>query len=223
MSKYYSESLSARNLQKCYELAPPRIQRYLSEEIRVVRERINPEDLVLELGCGYGRALAELISGKNLLFGIDNSYDSIYFEKKSFLQSMKVFLLCMDVKKMGIHENKFDLVFCIQNGISALGIDPALVIHETLRVTKPGGIILLSSYTDNIWQDRLEWFQIQSEYGLIGEIDESRTENGIIICKDGFKATTFNKNQFNQLLSGFDKEYSIFEIDESSIFCEIIA
>ena len=58
---------------------------------------------------------------------------------------------------------------------------------------------------------------------MIGEIDYNLTGGGNIVCKDGFKAITFNQNQFKNLLSEIGKEYKIFEIDESSIFCEIVA
>jgi SAM-dependent methyltransferase len=223
MTRYYSDSLSGNRLKLCYDLAPPRVRRYLNEEINFVRERIRPGDLVLELGCGYGRVLNELTSETDFLIGIDNSVMSLQFGRKTYLKSNKPVLFCMDAKKPGFHENKFDLVFCIQNGMSAFGIKPTLLIHEALRVIKPEGKLLLSSYSDKFWDARLKWFQIQASHGLIGEIDYNLTKEGIITCKDGFKATSFNHSQFEKLLSEIGKEYKIFEIDESSIFCEIVA
>ncbi len=186
-------------------------------------KRIHPDNLVLEFGCGYGRVLEKLKTEEVLFYGIDNSFDSIDYGKNSNSNSDEVFMFCSDVKNPSIKYNTFDLVFCIQNGISAMKINPVSLIRESIRITKPRGRILFSSYSDKIWQDRLEWFRIQANHGLIGEIDELKTGKGIIVCKDGFEATTFNAEQFNQLLSEFDKEYNIFEIDESSIFCEIIA
>jgi 2-polyprenyl-6-hydroxyphenyl methylase/3-demethylubiquinone-9 3-methyltransferase len=222
MTKYYSDSLSGTRLKLCYDLAPPRVQQYLNEEINFILERIKPGDFVLELGCGYGRVLNDLISQTDFLIGIDNSLKSLQFGKQTYLKSNKVVLICMDARKLGFHDNEFDVVFCIQNGISALGIEPALLIHEALRITKPNGRLLFSSYSDKFWDDRLKWFQIQASNSLIGEIDYNSTRGGIIICKDGFKATTFNHNQFENLLSEIGNEYKIFEIDESSIFCEIV-
>jgi len=84
----------------------------------------------------------------------------------------------------------FDVVFCIQNGISAFGVDQKRLIAESIRVTKNNGVILFSSYSPKIWDARLEWFRMQSQLGLIGEIDEEKTRNGTIVCKDGFRATT---------------------------------
>jgi len=67
----------------------------------------------------------------------------------------------------------------------------------------------------------LKWFQIQSDYGLVGEIDQKLTGNGIIICKEGFKAGTFSESDFQQLTRKINKNARIFEVDNSSIFCEI--
>ena len=223
MTKYYSDALSGNRLKLCYDLAFPRVRQYLDKEIQVVCERIKPGDFVLELGCGYGRVMNELISETGLLIGIDNSFKSLQYGIRTYIKSKSVDLICMDAQNLGFHEKLFDLVYCIQNGVSALGIEPELLIDEALRVTKLTGKVLLSSYSDKFWEERLKWFQIQADYRLIGEIDNSMTKAGTIICKDGFKATTFSHDQFNKLLSEMGKEYKLFEIDESSIFCEIVS
>lgn len=82
--------------------------------------------------------------------------------------------------------------------------------------------ILLSTYSAKFWEHRLEWFRIQSEHGLIGEIDWSMTGEGDIVCKDGFRATTFSPVDFAELVSPFGLTYQIHEVDDSSLFCEIV-
>lgn len=54
------------------------------------------------------------------------------------------------------------------------------------------------------------------------EIDYEKTQSGIIICKDGFKATTVQAHQFLSLTRDFDADIEIVEVDESSMFCEIV-
>lgn len=95
-------------------------------------------------------------------------------------------------------------MFCIQNGISAFGVNKKRLIAESIRVTKVNGIVLFSSYSPKIWEARLEWFRKQSQFGLIGEIDEEKTCDGTIVCKDGFKATTISNEQFAELFDELD-------------------
>ncbi|MCK4576438.1 class I SAM-dependent methyltransferase, partial [candidate division WOR-3 bacterium] len=95
------------------------------------------------------------------------------------------------------------------------------LMRESIRVTKPGGIIFFSSYSNKFWRYRLEWFQMKSDAGLLGEFDREKTHDGVIVCKDGFTATTIQPEQFLSLTEEFDVETKIVEVDESSIFCEI--
>jgi len=218
---YYTDKLSAYKLKRCYELAPPRIQQYLDAEIRYVLERINPGDCVLELGCGYGRVLSALVQKTNHVIGIDTSLDSIRLAKELIGPSEKCNLLRMDAAHLAFPDHIFDVVICIQNGISAFHVDPRGVLQESIRVAKSNGLVLFSSYSEKIWKDRLLWFQLQSKAGLIGEVDSKKTRDGVIVCKDGFTATTLSKAQFRLLTKNFHVNTRIVEVDESSLFCEI--
>ena len=128
----------------------------------------------------------------------------------------------MDASQMAFRSGIFDTVFCIQNGISALEVNRKALIAESIRVTKSDGIILFSSYSSKIWESRLQWFRKQSQFGLIGEIDEDNTRNGTIACKDGYKATTVSGDEFIELFNNFGYRASIIEVDESSVFCKVI-
>ena len=153
--------------------------------------------------------------------GIDISKENILYAEELYKMGKDLQFYEMDAANLSFQDNSYDMTICIQNGISAFKIDPLLLIKEALRVTKIGGIILFSSYSSKFWNDRLNWFKIQAKYGLIGEIDFDRTKDGIIVCKDGFIATTFSEQDFLDLASNFNVDTSIYEIDNSSLFCEI--
>ena len=188
--RYYSDKLSAARLKMVYEIAPPRVRQYLRAEINYVRSKIDPEDLVLDLGCGYGRVLPELSWESAMTVGIDTSFPSLRSANDIARILRGCHVLQMDAVRMGFRDHSFDKVICIQNGISAFQVDPRELIRESVRVTRPGGLILISTYSARFWEHRLEWFRMQSAAGLLGEIDNSRTCGGVIICRDGFRATT---------------------------------
>jgi SAM-dependent methyltransferase len=219
---YYSERLSAERLRRCYEIAPPRVVQYLVAELGHVQQAICKGDTVLELGCGYGRILPALAVKAGFVFGIDSSLESLFLARELSDGILNIWLACMNAVKMGFADNLFDKVFCVQNGISAFHVDQRKLICECIRVTKPGGIVFLSSYSERFWDYRLEWFELQSQAGLLGEIDYDKTGKGEIVCKDGFTATTVGPDEFLSLISSFDVESRIVEVDESSIFCEIV-
>lgn len=222
MHGYYSKKLSAERLRLCYEIAPHRVKRYLEAEIEWVLERIRPSDLVLELGCGYGRVLQKLVAKAKNVFGIDTSHDSLRLAWEISGGNPFCHLLEMNAVELGFSDRRFDIVICIQNGISAFMVNQRKLIKEAMRVTRFGGKVLFSSYSERFWKDRLEWFQIQSDHGLVGEINYDATGDGVIVCKDGFRASTVGPNDFISLTSDFDIVPKITEVNGSSIFCEIM-
>lgn len=221
-SGYYSQKLSAERLRQCYEIAPARAKRYLEAEIEFVLNKITPSAMVLELGCGYGRVLQRLAPKARKVVGIDTSYGSLVLARDMNGDTPLYELCQMNAVELGFCDRAFDMVVCIQNGISAFKVDQRDLIKEAIRVTRSGGIALFSSYSERFWETRVEWFQIQSEEGLIGEIDYDATGDGVIVCKDGFRASTVGPEEFVSLTSGFDVVPKISEVDGSSIFCELL-
>lgn len=221
MKNYYTQKLSAEKLKRCYDIAPPRVKEYLEEEINFVLKFIKPVFSVLEFGCGYGRVFEKLIGNVKAIFGIDTSLESLELGNQIYKTDPSIFFLQMNAVQTGFKNESFDLVFCIQNGISVFKEEPVELIKEAVRISKNGGVVLFSSYSDKFWNDRLEWFRLQSKYGLLGEIDEEKTGKSVIVCKDGFRATTFSQNEFKLLSDKLGVKSKITEVDESSIFCVI--
>ncbi len=223
MASFYSERLSAERLRRCYEIAPPRVKQYFEAEIAFVASRVCATDTVLELGCGYGRIVKELATKAKAVVGIDSSQSSLQLARQWLGEVSNCQFIHMDAAALGFGDRTFDVVVCVQNGLSAFHVDPHAVIRESIRVTRPGGRVLLSSYSPRFWEHRLEWFQLQAGHGLLGEIDQQATRDGVIVCKDGFHASTVSPDQFLALTAGLDvQSRTVTEVDESSIFCELV-
>jgi 2-polyprenyl-6-hydroxyphenyl methylase/3-demethylubiquinone-9 3-methyltransferase len=217
----YLEKLSAEKLKRCYEIAPPRVQQYLRAETEFVLKNIRPGDVVLDLGCGYGRTMRTFAHKAGFVVGIDISCSSLLLGQSYLRLTRNRLLLEMDAAKLAFFEGTFDAVVCIQNGISAFHRDPCRLFQESVRVAKPSGVVLFSTYSEKFWDHRLEWFRKQAEEGLLGEIVEERTGNGVIVCRDGFQASTCTGKQFRDWAAQLPVSFEIIEVDQSSLFCVI--
>jgi len=218
-STYYSRRLSGERLEVCYEVAPPRVQQYLDAEIDHVLTLIPYDARVLELGCGYGRVLERLAPDSRLACGIDTSIDSLRLAKRRLATVPNVVVAVMDAVRPALAAASFDVVCCLQNGISAFHVEQRQLVAAAVRLAEHAGKVIFSSYADDFWEHRLEWFRIQARHGLVGEIDESATSDGNIICKDGFSASTVSPEQFRILATGCGKHVSVEVVDRSSVFC----
>lgn len=214
---YYAANLNSQKLFQVYETAIPRVKQYLDEEINFIKKQLTGKESVLEIACGYGRILKELSSFAANLTGIDISEDSIKFAKEFLKNSSNIYLETMDAYKMDFKE-AFDMVLCLQNGLSAVKGNPETLITKAIQALRKNGKAFFSTYSPQFWEHRLQWFREQADKKLLGEIDEEKTKDGIIICKDGFKARTFTEKDFDDLGKKSGLEYEIKEVDESSLF-----
>ena len=219
MNQYYTDTLSAENLERCYEIAPPRILQYFDAEIDYVASSIQPSDRVLEMGCGYGRILPRLLKTTSNVVGVDTALSSLQYGRTMLLKSESIQLAQMDAGTTAFENDSFNVVVCIQNGISAFKVDPIVLVRESLRIAIHGGKCLFSTYSDRIWEERLQWFQLQAEEKLLGVIDWNKTKRGTIVCEDGFVATTFSEDDFLRIACKLGVSCEIIEVDSSSLFC----
>jgi len=158
MPSYYAENLSAERLELCSELAPPSVKSYLAAEIERVCRRVDSSERVLELGCGYGRVLRELMHTGASEVGIDTSLQCLSMAQAYLDGEDHASLILMDAVRLGFPSGVFDVVCCIQNGISAFRVDQRELLSEAVRVSKPGGRVVFSSYAVEFWKDRYYCF-----------------------------------------------------------------
>jgi len=221
MGGYYELHLSGSRLQRVYDIASPRIRRYLQAETDQVIRRVHGDTRVLELGCGYGRVLREIARHVGQAVGNDTSRASLVLAS-SYLRGVgNCDLVQANAARLAFPEAAFDATICIQNGISAFGVDRQRLVAEAVRVTRKGGVVLFSTYSPRIWLDRLGWFRAQSEVGLLGELDEAGSHDGMIVCKDGFRSQAVSDTELRTLFERVDQEAEIYEVDGSSLFAEV--
>jgi len=216
MGNYYASKLNAMDLFQVYETGIPRVKQYLDAEIEFVSRGLKGKERLLELGAGYGRILERLAPRAAELVGVDISGDNVRFGCEYLKGAPNCHLVVMDAHFIEF-ESEFDVVLCLQNGLSAVKGDPGNIVRRSVRALVPGGRAFFSTYSENFWEHRLAWFMEQAGKGLLGEIDMEKTRDGKIVCKDGFTATTFLPEDLERLgrLSGC--EFRIDEVDSSSL------
>lgn len=217
---YYSEKLNSQKLFKVYNTSIKRVTQYLNAEIEYVKDNLTGREHVLELGAGYGRIIKELASSSASIRGIDISENNVALSKEYLSGVSNAHIEVMDVHNMTFKKH-FDVVVCLQNGLSAMQISLDTIEKIFTSVAK-GGRVYFSSYSEKFWNHRLEWFHEQASKGLLGEIDLEKTKDGLIVCKDGFKSTTYSYNDLDKIGKSSGHKYFIEEVDESSIFLVVM-
>jgi len=217
LSNYYADKLNSGKLFEVYRTGIPRVLQYLDAEIDFVGQSLHGREKVLELGAGYGRIMKRLAPLCQAVVGIDISEDSLLFGKEYLKEYPNCRLELMDAHELA-YRGDFDVVICLQNGLSSLKGQPSDIVSRSLDALLPGGRAYFSTYSPRFWDFRLAWFKEQAERGLLGEIDLEKTSNGTIVCKDGFVATTFSREDLEGLGGATGHPYEVVEVDNSSLF-----
>lgn len=220
MRDYYSKQLNAGRLLSVYQTNIPRVAQYLNAEMDYIRKFLHKDHNVMELGAGYGRVLKELAPYVKRIGGIDIAEGSVTFGQNYLKDVPNASLYMADALSFET-EQKYDVVICIQNGLSAIKGNPYHLVQKALALLRAGGKALFSTYSGKFWAYRLAWFQEQADKGLLGELDFEKSVNGQIVCKDGFTATAFTEEELKNLGASAQKPFYIEEADCSSIFLRI--
>lgn len=115
------------------------------EEVATAELRIEPGMRVLELGCGTGddsRALAELVGPTGEVVGIDASEAMITVaRRRTDGTGLPVTFHVGDAMQLDLPTDSFDAVRCERLLVHVP--DPAGVLGEMVRVTRPGGRVVV--------------------------------------------------------------------------------
>ena len=130
-----------------YEAPEPIWKAIEKDHIDILNKFINPDDYVLDAGCGYGRA-SEFIKCKKYL-GIDLSPDFIN-AATMFYPHMD--FCCSNLKSIPYDDNTFDISVCISLMIMIVQnmgwFEWEVIQNELLRVSKRGILCLEYGVTD---------------------------------------------------------------------------
>jgi 2-polyprenyl-3-methyl-5-hydroxy-6-metoxy-1,4-benzoquinol methylase len=148
----------------------------------------SPADRILEVGCGAGNLLERLSSGR--LVGIDLSETGVKRTHERLGTRAGVALAAAEALPFGAAS--FDKVCCSE--VLEHVLDPEAVLAEAHRVTRPGGMIVVSTPNDSLidflkdWLRKLHLYKLalgkaEREIGFAGEEWHLRKISKAELCR----------------------------------------
>jgi len=158
--KYYEDTQNDYKIMWHHKLeGPPALHfGYYDEKARVHKDalyrvneklaelaNIQPEDSVLDAGCGLGQAaiwLAQSVGAKATGISIVQKQIDDANEYVAQNNIANVEFICSDYLHTPFENNSFDVVWCIESVCHAL--DKSLFYKEAFRILKPGGRLVMA-------------------------------------------------------------------------------
>lgn len=163
---------------------------------------VKKDSVILDVGCGYGRTLAQLYdNGYKNLIGIDFARNMIERGREQFPY---LDLRVKEDERIALPDNSVDAVIlfavltCIVNNEEQRGL-----IAEIRRVLKPGGILYVNDFLLNMDErNELRYSEYAEKYGTYGVFE---LPEGALLRHHDEKwleelFQTFEKKSYEQLI-----------------------
>jgi len=191
--------------------SPVVYKKSLDEEERYLIKNIKKDSKILEVGCGTGRSLRQIIHLARSITAIDHDKKAIEKARRNFKNYQNVRILLADAKRLPFKNNSFDTVICMTT-FSNFGDYKIKILNEMCRVVKDNGMVIISMYGDNAFNERMKIYKkfkapIKKFKGTTVYFDEKVGDN---------VSEQFSKKQ---LIKIFNKtKLKIIEIKRTGIF-----
>jgi ubiquinone/menaquinone biosynthesis C-methylase UbiE len=193
------------NLENAINRPSPALKRFLEAEIDFIKKHLDCNHSVLEIGCGFGRVL-EIISGKaRAVTGIDFSDTLLKQAKEKLAKKDNIDLHNMEAHRLKFDDCTFRCTMCMENTFGNMPEIALDVLKEMKRVTKKGGQIILSVYSEAAKDMQLE------NYNLVKLTNITESANAIQ-TDEGLYSRRFTKDELKELFRSIGLECEITQL-----------
>ncbi|PIR46932.1 MAG: hypothetical protein COV07_01710, partial [Candidatus Vogelbacteria bacterium CG10_big_fil_rev_8_21_14_0_10_45_14] len=92
---------------------PESYHEWFEEEKKYLQRVITPDAKVLEVGCGDGRSIFDILPVTKNITGIDHDDKAITDAKNNFSSYLSIKILKADATKLPFENEEFDFVVCM--------------------------------------------------------------------------------------------------------------
>ncbi|MCI0542366.1 class I SAM-dependent methyltransferase [bacterium] len=168
--------------------SPDAIQEFVDGEIEFLEKYLKSNTAILEVGCGYGRLLPVLQKRARRVVGVDFSRSLIKKAKKFENEFSNIKLKHMDARKLDLSDGIFDYTLCLNATFGNMPDIEEEVFQEMVRVTKTGGEVIISVFSDNAKEAQV------ANYKRLGLTNIHDTGNSIV-TGEGLVSRRFTREE----------------------------
>ncbi len=173
---------------------PKSYKSWFIDEKKFLHKNITKNSKVLEVGCGDGRSIKDILDLTQNIVAVDNDQKAVDDAKANFKQYSKIKILLAEAIKLPFENNSFDFVLCLTT-FANFGDDKYGALEEMKRVLKKKGNIIISVFSEDALEERMKIYK-----HLKVPIKEV-TKSGKVAFEGGITSEQFSEKELNQIFS----------------------
>jgi|APSaa5957512622_1039677.scaffolds.fasta_scaffold26528_2 ubiquinone/menaquinone biosynthesis C-methylase UbiE len=138
--------------------SPKSYQDWFREEKEYLTKTIDKDSAVLEVGCGDGRSIFDILEKTKDIVGIDHDETAVKHAKANFKDIPQIKIQLADAEDLPFENGSFDHVVCMTT-FANFGQKKYKILEEMRRVLKDSGTIILSVFSEDALEERMKVYK----------------------------------------------------------------
>jgi len=144
--------------EKVLKNLPLAYKEWFEKEREYLQLNITKNAKVLEVGCGEGRSLKDIINITENLTGIDHDPYAVKKAKTNLKGHSKINVLRAEATNIPFKDKSFDFVICMTT-FANFGDKKDKVLEEMKRVLTDKGYIIISVFSEEAFEERMKLYK----------------------------------------------------------------
>ena len=175
---------------------PKSYKKLFEKEKKYLQKIITKDASVLDVGCGNGRSIFDILPKTKNVTGIDHDNKAVADAKNNFSKYSSIKIIKADAAQLPFDNEEFDFVICMTT-FANFADKKFKALEEMRRVLKDSGKIIISVFSENALEERMR------VYKTLG-VKIKEVKNGTVIFDESLGdniSEQFTKEQLENIFS----------------------
>ena len=175
---------------------PKSYKKWFEKEKKYLQKIITKDASVLEVGCGNGRSIFDILPKTKNVTGIDHDNKAVADAKNNFSKYSSIKIIKADAAQLPFDNEEFDFVICMIT-FANFADKKFKALEEMRRVLKDSGKIIISVFSENALEERMRVYKTSG-------VKIKEVKNGTVIFDESLGdsiSEQFTKEQLENIFS----------------------
>jgi len=175
---------------------PKSYKKLFEKEKKYLQKIITKDASVLDVGCGNGRSIFDILPKTKNVTGIDHDNKAVADAKNNFSKYSSIKIIKADAAQLPFDSEEFDFVICMIT-FANFADKKFKALEEMRRVLKDSGKIIISVFSENALEERMRVYKTSG-------VKIKEVKNGTVIFDESLGdsiSEQFTKEQLENIFS----------------------
>ena len=175
---------------------PKSYKKWFEKEKKYLQKIITKDASVLDVGCGNGRSIFDILPKTKNVTGIDHDNKAVADAKNNFSKYSSIKIIKADAAQLPFDNEEFDFVICMIT-FANFADKKFKALEEMRRVLKDSGKIIISVFSENALEERMRVYKTSG-------VKIKEVKNGTVIFDESLGdsiSEQFTKEQLENIFS----------------------